>query len=58
MIDEYKIDMSKTWYFGNNRSKNLRIAKPEWYKPFFLTTSYKYAQDYADYGVYKIYLAD
>ena len=57
-LQESSIDLRHIWYFGNNRSKNLRIAKPAWYKPFFLTTSYEYAQDYADYGVYKIQLAD
>ena len=56
-LDESQIDASRIWYFGNNRSKNLRIVKPAWYKPFFLTTSYEYAKDYADYGVYKIELA-
>lgn len=45
------------WYFGNNRSPNLRLSKPQWYAPFFLTTNYAYAADYADYGVYMIDLS-
>ena len=56
MIDESKIDVSKTWYFGNNRSKNLKISPPRWSSPFFLTTNIEYAEDYSDYGVYKIEL--
>lgn len=56
MIDESKIDMSKTWYFGNNRSKNLKISPPRWSSPFFLTTNIEYAEEYSDYGVYKIEL--
>lgn len=50
-------NFERTWYFGNNRSKNLRIVKPSWDAPFFLTTSYEYAQDYSDYGVYKLELS-
>lgn len=30
------------------------MHQPRWFAPFFLTTNFKYAQDYADYGVYKI----
>lgn len=56
MIDESNIDMSKTWYFGNNRSKNLKISPPRWSSPFFLTTNIEYAEEYSDYGVYKIEL--
>lgn len=55
-VDESKIDLSVPWYFGNNRSRNLRIVRPAWNKPFFLTTSYEYAENYSDYGVYKINL--
>ena len=55
-INESKIDLSYHWYFGNNRSKNLRLSKPAWYAPFFLTTSYSYAEEYSDYGVYIITL--
>jgi len=36
----------------------LRLSKPEWYAPFFLTTDFKYAEDYSDYGVYTIQLKD
>ena len=57
-IDETELEAEEQWYFGNNRSKNLKIAKPSWDAPFFLTTSYEYAKDYSDYGVYKIELAD
>ena len=56
MIIEANIDLTKPWYFGNNRSKNLKIYPPRWSAPFFLTTSKEYAEDYADYGVYKIEL--
>ena len=34
----------------------MKLASPKWYAPFFLTTDYKYAEDYADYGVYTITL--
>ena len=57
-IDESQLEVEEQWYFGNNRSKNLKIAKPSWDAPFFLTTSYEYAEDYSDYGVYKIELAN
>lgn len=53
-LNESKIDVSKKWYFGNNRSENLKLSRPAWYAPFFLTTNYQYAEDYADYGVYSI----
>ena len=56
MIAESRIDTTKVWYFGNNRAKNLKLAPPKWYAPFFMTTDYKYAEDYADYGVYTITL--
>lgn len=55
-LAESKLDASRHWYFGNNRSKNLRLTKPSWSHPFFLTTGYKYAEDYSDYGVYKLEL--
>ena len=57
-INEKSLDIKSTWYFGNNRSRNLRIARPSWNRPFFLTTSYQYAENYADYGVYKIELTN
>ena len=57
-LEESMVEAEETWYFGNNRSKNLKIAKPSWDAPFFLTTSYEYAEDYSDYGVYKIELID
>lgn len=57
-LEESVVEAEETWYFGNNRSKNLKIAKPSWDAPFFLTTSYEYAEDYSDYGVYKIELID
>ena len=57
-LEESVIEEEDTWYFGNNRSRNLKLAKPSWDAPFFLTTSYEYAEDYSDYGVYKIELAD
>ena len=57
-VNESSLDSSLIWYFGNNRCKNLRVTKPNWNKPFFLTTDYSYAEDYADYGVYKIELAN
>lgn len=53
-MTESKIDTSRVWYFGNNRTKNLRLSPPKWYAPFFLTTDYNYAREYADYGVYTI----
>ena len=56
--NESSLDKKSTWYFGNNRAKNLRLSPPKWDAPFFLTTSYKYAEDYSDYGVYKIELAN
>ena len=55
-VNESSLDSSDIWYFGNNRSRNLRIVKPNWNTPFFLTTSYEYAKDYSDYGVYQIEL--
>ena len=55
-IFESKIDLTQQWYFGNNRTKNLKLSKPQWYAPFFLTTSYEYAEKYSDYGVYTIIL--
>ena len=57
-MNESSLDKKANWYFGNNRAKNLRLSPPKWDAPFFLTTSYKYAEDYSDYGVYKIELAD
>ena len=57
-MNESSLDKMSNWYFGNNRAKNLRLSPPKWDAPFFLTTSYKYAEDYSDYGVYKIELAD
>lgn len=57
-INESSLDKKANWYFGNNRAKNLRLSPPKWDAPFFLTTSYKYAEDYSDYGVYKIELVD
>ena len=55
-MNESTLDIKSIWYFGNNRSPNLRVSKPKWYAPCFLTTSFEYAQDYSDYGVYKITL--
>ena len=55
-IDESQINLQNRWYFGNNRSKNLKVSPPKWYAPFFLTTDYKYAEEYSDYGVYTITL--
>lgn len=55
-VNESSLDSSDIWYFGNNRSRNIRIVKPNWNTPFFLTTSYEYAKDYSDYGVYEIEL--
>ena len=56
MIFESRVDISKIWYFGNNRANNLKLAPPKWYSPFFLTTDYNYAEEYSDYGVYTITL--
>lgn len=56
MIFESRIDISKIWYFGNNRAKDLKLAPPKWHSPFFLTTDYSYAAEYSDYGVYTITL--
>ena len=53
-IEESHIDVKAKWFFGNNRAKNLRLSPPHWYAPFFLTTDYKYAEEYSDYGVYTI----
>ena len=55
-INESQINLKNKWYFGNNRSPNLRLFQPRWDVPFFLTTNYKYAQEYSDYGVYTIIL--
>lgn len=55
-ILESQLDKKTIWYFGNNRSKNLKIVPPKWYAPFFLTTDYNYAEEYSDYGVYTITL--
>lgn len=57
-MNESSLDKKSNWYFGNNRAKNLRLSPPKWDAPFFLTTSYEYAEDYSDYGVYKIELAN
>lgn len=56
MIKESTIDVNKIWYLGNNRNPNLRIVQPAWDFPFFLTDNIKYAEDYADYGIYKVIL--
>ena len=56
MIFESRVDISKIWYFGNNRANNLKLVPPKWYSPFFLTTDYNYAEEYSDYGVYTITL--
>ena len=56
MIFESRIDISKIWYFGNNRAKDLKLSPPKWHSPFFLTTDYSYAVEYSDYGVYTITL--
>ena len=56
MIFESRVDISKLWYFGNNRANNLKLAPPKWHSPFFLTTDYSYAEEYSDYGVYTITL--
>lgn len=53
-MNESFLNTKAKLYFGNNRAKNLKLSKPEWYAPFFLTTDYAYAEDYADYGVYSI----
>lgn len=53
-MNESHLDVNKDWFFGNNRSKNLRVSPPKWYAPFFLTTDFEYAEEYSDYGVYKI----
>jgi hypothetical protein len=53
-MNESKLDIKTVWYFGNNRSKNLRLSPPQWYAPFFLTNDFNYAKDYSDYGVYSI----
>jgi hypothetical protein len=41
-INESKLNNTQ-WYFGNNRSKKLKLSWPQWYAPFFLTTDYNYA---------------
>lgn len=56
MINESHLDISKHWYLGNNRGKDLKISRPAWNAPFFLTTSKEYAKDYADYGVWEVVL--
>ena len=56
MTVESHIDLAETWYFGNNRAKELKLSPPEWYAPFFLTTCFEYAKEYSDYGVYTIIL--
>lgn len=55
-MNESTLDKKSTWYFGNNRSPNLKLLPPKWYSPFFLTTDYNYAEEYSDYGVYIITL--
>ena len=57
-LSESDIDVSRPWYFGNNRSRNLRLVNPTWSSPFFLTRDFSYAKNYADFGVYKIDLKD
>ena len=52
MFYESKLDVTKKWYFGNNRSKNLTLHMPAWNTPLFLTSNFNYAKEYADYGVY------
>lgn len=58
MLKEAFINIKQIWFLGNNRAKNLRIVQPAWNYPFFLTTDFEYAKDYADYGVYKVILND
>jgi hypothetical protein len=53
-MNESTLNTKTKWYFGNNRSRNLRLSPPAWYAPFFLTTNYSYAENYSDYGVYAI----
>lgn len=53
-IEESHMPIDQTWYFGNNRSKNLRLSPPHWSHPFFVSTDYGYAEEYSDYGVYQI----
>lgn len=55
-MTESVLDKKTIWYFGNNRSKNLKLNPPRWYAPFFVTSSYRYAQEYSDYGTYTIIL--
>lgn len=58
MTNEAKVDGKKVWYLGNNRAKNLKIVQPSWDAPFFLTDNFSYAEDYSDYGVWKVILND
>jgi hypothetical protein len=53
-MNESSLNIKAKWYFGNNRTRNLRLSPPAWYAPFFLTTNYNYAENYSDYGVYAI----
>ena len=57
-VSESEIDKSKTWYVGNNRSKNFSISPPVWWWPFYLTTDKDYADMYADYGIYIVTIQD
>ena len=43
-VNESALDKKSTWYFGNNRAKNLKLSPPKWHSPFFLTTDYSYAE--------------
>lgn len=55
-VNESRIDLKNIWYFGNNRKKDLKLQHPKWYSPLFLTSSFEYAEQYSDYGVYAIQL--
>lgn len=56
MVLESKIDVNKVWYLGNNQGPNLKLMKPDWSKPLFLTTDIDYAATYSDYGIWKVTL--
>ena len=55
-VNESRIDLKNIWYFGNNREKDLKLQHPKWHQPLFLTSSFEYAEEYSDYGVYAIQL--
>lgn len=57
-LNESLIKNAITWYHGANEREQFKLRKPNWNRPFFLTNDISYANEYSDYGVYEIMIAD